>query len=608
MLLLGALATFVLAGILTTQLLLSETTTPLSHTDAFSPHTANQAISTTESSPLIEHHRIQSHDGTELALWTVRPQPPDNEEIPVVLHASPYLGQPYSETSDRWDVYQDWPFPAGALVENGTAVAYLSVRGTGTSGGCFEMMGPNEQADYPVVIEWLADQGWSNGNIGMIGLSYPGTTPLMAAIQDPPALETIVPAGIVSDWYTFLATPQGAKYAIGPAWSAQYEGTVSYTPPAGNAWSWDQDPLSFLEHYAHVAPERVCEDSLAFTREETVGTFTDHRDEAYWDERRLIDDFDQVTASVLLVHGLQDVGGHAFQDAHAWQALENAPKAQLAGQWGHEWPTDEDLDGSRLASWNRTLVSWFDHWLKDEGPTPEILGNVLFETQAGEWSATSQWPPEEVQQEALYLSGTTLRTEPGGEDAVLRPAGPGTGSIGLGGECIRPTTHLAVSEPLEEPVTVAGNPFAYLSMTSTQVGGRLGVTVYDIEELVGNEECPATPSNGAEVVTRGAASLRFHEGNFEGEDFPTGTPTPVRTDVYNVAHTFDTGDRIGLYLDDGLWSNLRLGQPHLPELTVHAGDTPAAASHLVLPLSEGTLGGDETGLDYPPRPFLQGMN
>lgn len=587
------------------------------HTDTANQSSAEPARargipdpSTSGSSPLIHHHRIESHDGTELEMWTVRPRTSD-DAVPVVLHASPYLGQPYAETPDRWDVYQDWPFPAGTLVENGTAVAYLSVRGTGTSGGCFEMMGPNEQADYPLVIEWLADQGWSNGNVGMIGLSYPGTTPLMAAIQDPPALETIVPAGIVSDLYTFSATPQGAKFAVAPSFSGEYEAAVSYAPPAGNAWSWTSgqgNPLAFLDRYAQAAPERICEDTLAFTQEELRGTPTDHRDPAFWDARNLLQDFDRITASVLLVHGLQDTGGHAFQDTHAWQALENAPKAQLAGQWGHEWPTDEHLDGSGLAGWNQTLVSWFDHWLKGNGTTPEFLGQALYEPQQGSWERSDRWPPLESGREALYLNGTLLEPDPGHQGAKLRPVGPPTGSLTLSGDCIRPTSHLAVSEPLDEPVTMAGNPFAYLHVSSDQPGGQLGMVLYDIEELVGTEACPATSSGNREMVTRGVADLRFHQGNLHGNDFPVNTPTPVRVDLYNAAHTFEEGHRIGVMFVDGLWSYDRFSQPYHPELTLHAGGSPATASHLVIPVSDGTLGGEMPDLIYPPRPFLQGMD
>ena len=57
------------------------------------------------------------------------------------------------------------------------AVAIFNVRGTGNSGGCFSWLGPAEQRDQAFLVEWLAKRPWSNGRIGMMGLSYHGTTP-----------------------------------------------------------------------------------------------------------------------------------------------------------------------------------------------------------------------------------------------------------------------------------------------------------------------------------------------------------------------------------------------------------------------------------------------
>lgn len=92
--------------------------------------------------------------------------------------------------------------------------------------------------------------------------------------------------------------------------------------------------------------------------------------------------------------------------------------------------------------------------------------------------------------------------------------------------------------------------------------------------------------------------LRFHDGGYTGEDFPTGEPTRVRVDLKNHAAVVEEGHRVGVWVNHGP-SNQRSGQPQYePQITVH-GD-----SEIVLPVVEGTLGGHAPTHDYPPRPFV----
>lgn len=43
------------------------------------------------------------------------------------------------------------------------------------------------------LIEWAAQQPWSNGNVGMIGISYFACTQMEAAVERPPHLKAIMP-------------------------------------------------------------------------------------------------------------------------------------------------------------------------------------------------------------------------------------------------------------------------------------------------------------------------------------------------------------------------------------------------------------------------------
>ena len=110
--------------------------------------------------------------------------------------------------------------PYAALGRNGGAAhwtglgyarATADVIGTGNSGGCWDYGGMGEKQTAYDVIEAIAAQPWSNGQIGMLGGSYEGTTQYAAAVMHPPHLTTIVPEAAIDRWYDY-AYAGGIRY------------------------------------------------------------------------------------------------------------------------------------------------------------------------------------------------------------------------------------------------------------------------------------------------------------------------------------------------------------------------------------------------------------
>lgn len=58
------------------------------------------------------------------------------------------------------------------------------------------------------LVEWAADQPWSDGNVGMVGISYFAMTQLEAAVGQPPHLKAIFPLETSIDLYE-SAMPNG---------------------------------------------------------------------------------------------------------------------------------------------------------------------------------------------------------------------------------------------------------------------------------------------------------------------------------------------------------------------------------------------------------------
>ena len=74
-------------------------------------------------------------------------------------------------------------------------------RGSGASPGLLDILGPQMQRDYFDAIEWAGTQGWSNGNVGLIGDSYFAAAQWLVAQHQPAHLKAILPVSGFSDHY-----------------------------------------------------------------------------------------------------------------------------------------------------------------------------------------------------------------------------------------------------------------------------------------------------------------------------------------------------------------------------------------------------------------------
>lgn len=129
----------------------------------------------------------------------------------------------------------DVPQP-GTMIANllGFAVVGVNMRGTGCSGGVFDVFSPAQAADGYDVIETVARQPWVlHGRPGMVGLSYPGISQLFVAATRPPHLAAITPLSVIDDLWR--QQWPGGTYNSGftRAWLAQRD---AETKVGGMAW------------------------------------------------------------------------------------------------------------------------------------------------------------------------------------------------------------------------------------------------------------------------------------------------------------------------------------------------------------------------------------
>ena len=163
-----------------------------------------------------EIHFVPSVDGALIRVEVRRDAKFDAAGQPVILTYSPYNSingdKPANDAvGDRY-------------VKQGYARATADVLGTRGSTGCWDYGGLKEQQSGVDVVKFLAGKKannkgefltWSNGKVGMVGVSYEGTTANMVAARgdDVPELKAIVPIAAISRWYGY-AFENGVRYFL----------------------------------------------------------------------------------------------------------------------------------------------------------------------------------------------------------------------------------------------------------------------------------------------------------------------------------------------------------------------------------------------------------
>src|SRR5581483_12020523 len=104
--------------------------------------------------------KVRMPDGVRLDGDIFRPD--SDEKFPVILGAHAYNKNLQSPPM----------LPVGFTPRRGYVQAVFNVRGSGGSEGFYQLMGPQEVRDVCDLIDWLAAQPWSNGVVGMFGVSY----------------------------------------------------------------------------------------------------------------------------------------------------------------------------------------------------------------------------------------------------------------------------------------------------------------------------------------------------------------------------------------------------------------------------------------------------
>lgn len=318
-------------------------------------------------------------------------------KFPVLL-----MRQPYGRAIASTVVYAHPSWYAS----HGYIVVIQDVRGRGTSEGDFQLFS-DEVSDGFEAIAWAADLPKSNGKVGMYGFSYQAMTQLYAAMKQPPALKTIIPAMMGYDLYTDWAYEGGAfclQNNLG--WAIQLEAETARIQ--GNDFAHEALYAASRNLPLHspspVLPEvmtEFAEDSFYhdWLQYDTAGS--------YWEQ--LSPHLEDVDLPMLHIGGWFDPFLRGNWRLYTEMSQRSQyPQYLYVAPWGHlPWGRKLGSKDYGLAALNRVdelQIQWFDYFLKESGKLPESAVS-LFELGSNRWQRFEQLPVPELQ--SYYLTTTT---------------------------------------------------------------------------------------------------------------------------------------------------------------------------------------------------------
>lgn len=273
-------------------------------------------------------------DGTQIAATYYLPIPKDaHERFPVILQMLPYRKDDIFATEESRFVY---------FAKRGFAVVNTDVRGTGSSSGAVPEKEYSEQEinDLEQVIDQLSKKSWSNGNVGMWGISWGGFNSIQVAMRNPPALKTIVAVCASDDLFK-----DDVHFIDGVMHVDTYELSM-------------EGELAMPRSPDYVIDEKYFQER--FDSYPWFLTYKKHsKDSEFWSKNSLRNQYHKLKIPVYLIGGLVD----GYRDSIP-RMLENlkGPVKAVIGPWNHAWP-DDGTPGP-VHEWREEVLKWWDVWLK----------------------------------------------------------------------------------------------------------------------------------------------------------------------------------------------------------------------------------------------------
>ncbi|MGH9649114.1 MAG: CocE/NonD family hydrolase, partial [Terriglobales bacterium] len=258
------------------------------------------------------------------------------ERFPALLELLPYR-------KDDSFYLRDYPVYS-YFAKCGFATVKVDIRGTGSSEGTVpeREYSDAELDDAVEIIRQLARMPWSNGSVGMWGISWGGFNSLQVAMRQPPELKAILALHASDDLYH-----DDVRYIDGIYHKDEYELTIDHENALPQPPDYRLDEKYFEQRF-NAQPWL-----LTYLKQQKDGPF--------WRSHSLRWQPEKIQVPVYLIGGQLD----GYRDTPL-RLLENlrSPVKAVMGPYQHDWP--DNAEPGPTYEWRHEAVRWFNHWLRGE--------------------------------------------------------------------------------------------------------------------------------------------------------------------------------------------------------------------------------------------------
>jgi predicted acyl esterase len=383
-------------------------------------------------------------DGTKIAVAVSYPDGFSSQaKWPTLFEMDGYEGGASPEDPADWD--------------NRFVIVHASVRGTGCSGGRFDLFDQTTAQDGRQIIDdWIPKQTWSNGDVGIIGHSYPGLTGFAVAETNPSHLRAIAVSGLIDDLYrgvTYIGGIPDAGFPI--LWNAVDRPA---SEQSGNASRYSEETTggdpTCAQNIATRPPPNVLDDPI-------LNGAVGREDGTWWQAHSLITGVGGIAKPIQIIQQYQDEQTGPRGGVVLWQHIPaGVPKRLLL------------TNGVHATNWalHRDVVGWLECWMLDHGSNcPDGVADPQRRVQVHFETTGSGNDPQLDTLNAPYVSSDYPLPETDWRRYYLRADGSLTEAAPAPAEA--PRTYVQTSEGRQAYVSGAGVADATGSIAETTLDG-----------------------------------------------------------------------------------------------------------------------------------------
>jgi predicted acyl esterase len=369
---------------------------------------------------------IAMDDGVVLRADVYRPV--GDGKYPVILSYGPYAkGLSFQEAyKGNWarltkaapevlagssNTYQNWELvDPEKWVPDGYACVRVDSRGAGRSAGVIDVWSPRETLDFYHCIEWAGTQPWSNGKVGINGISYYAMNQWTVGALKPPHLAALCIWEGSSDYYRELCRHGGILCDFFNSWYPRQVASVQHGVGMRGAKSAVTGELV-------ARPDTLSETELAKTQADSAGEAK---------QRKLRDDYHAArTADFAAIEApLLSAGNWGGMGLHTRGNFEGYLRAGSKQKW-LEVHGDTHFTHFYSNYGDDLQRRFFGHFLKGEDTgwdkQPPVSLNIRHPRERFVLRGETEWPLERTQWTKYFLQpdGMVLIPQPAAAAATL---------------------------------------------------------------------------------------------------------------------------------------------------------------------------------------------